>query len=416
MTDAEKGKATPLLAKWLVRVHGVGALSAAGMLVGIGMDYSDTKTDHLIKTEIYTRSVGFAHPCGALPPGGNATTFFAGCISEEKAVDNKFVLVPGETTEFVAVSPYMAILAALTFALIYHALLAINFGVKGYPITKFLEDKWKGKGGGRGAKYFKSTQASLKTLRTFRNVMVGVPLVWSIMCLVGVGDLWDYILIGGLHLGLFTLLAQWDRDPGPTRLFDAAGYATLAVISSWYIIAATSHEDDTLSDAVPSHFQLTLVSGFHTFYIFLYGLHLLFLRSAGIKFLGSIADGLEAIWDVQVDIGFAILNVGYLITIVVGVYANYKEISKAVFTPVYPDFVDDVDWYQRQDIITALTTTVVLVAVVTQTFAFKHLLGSTGEGSATATEDFGYVRSKYSVNAQPHEGEPILGLQYDDEA
>jgi len=420
MTDTDKGKATPLLAKWLVRTHGVGALSAFGLLLGIGLDYSDTKTDHLIKTEIYTRSVGFVHPCGALPPDGNATTYFSGCISKDTGVDNKFTLVPGTTTEFATVSPYMALLAALTFSLIYHALLAINFAVKGYPITTFLEDNLKGRGGGRGAKYFKSTQASLKTLRTFRNIMVGVPLVWSIMCLVGVGELWDYILIGGLHLGLFTLLAQWDRDPGPTRLFDAAGYATLAVISSWYVIAATNHEDDTLSAAVPSHFQLSLVSGVHTAYIFLYGLHLLFLRSAGIKFLGSITDGLEAIWDVQVDIGFAILNVGYLITTVFGVYANYKEISKAVFKPVYPDFVDDVDWYQRQDIATGVTTTVVLVAVVTQTFAFKYLLASTGifggEGSATAKEDYGYVRSKYSTNAQPHEGEPILGEQYDDEA
>lgn len=398
MADAGIGQPTPLLAKCLVSVHAAGALSALALFVGIVLDYSDTETDHLIKTEIYTRSVAFMHPCGA-----NASTFGDGCIKK-----NTFILVPGETESSFAVSPYPAVLAALTFALIYHAMLAINFSVRGYPITTFLEEKLKGVGGGgRGAKYFKNTQASLKTLRTFRNIMVGVPLVWSIMCLVGVGELWDYVLVGGLHLGLFTLLAQWDRDPGPTRLFDAAGYATLAVISSWYLIAATNHEDDTLSAAVPSHFQLTLVSGFHTAYIFLYGLHLLFLRSAGIKFLGSIADGLEAVWDVQVDIGFAILNVGYLITISHGVFANYKELSKAVFTPVYVDFFDDSDWYENQNIFTGVTTTVVVVALVTQTVAFRWVLGS----GARSAEEYGFVRSKFA-----HEQEmPVLGEKYEDD-
>ena len=403
MNDAEpapeKYDPTPLLAKRLGAVHAVGTISALILLVVISADYHGTEGDHLIKTEIYTRSVGFSHPCGALPPGGNATTYFAGCISKDAGIDNNFILVPGETTNHLRVSPYLGLLLPLTFSVIYHGLLVYNFWRTGTPVTKFFENV--------GSK-FVGVHESLKSLRYFRNVIVVGFLVWSIMCLVGVGNAWEYIITGGMHLGLFAMLAQWDRDQARLNWWGVGGYLTLATISSWYIFAATNHEDNTLSDAVPSHFQLALISGVHATYIFLYGLHLMFLRLTP----------LDKFWDVQVDIGFAILNVGYLITIVVGVYANYKEISKGVFERVYPDdFVDDMNWYDVQDIVTSVTSTVVLLAVLFNTFAAKRCLANrTGITATKAKDDYGYVRSKYSTNTQPHEGEPILGEQYAEEA
>jgi len=326
------------------------------------------------------------------------------------------VVVPGEVTLAwpETVTPVAFIIVACVVGLFYHGALAINFATSDSVIGTFVKDGLVTVTG--SAKYFGNVRAALKTLRYVHNVFIGIPLVWSIMALVGVGSFFDYILVASAHIGLFNSLAVWDRSGSSSQVFDALNYLVVGFFLCWYLFSAVNHEENALVDEQPKHGALVMIVVVHTVYLFLYAAHLVLLRAS----TSAVLDGLEMWWDVQVDIGYSILNVGYLLTVSVGVYANYKAICRAILEPVFPKgsatpYEDGTDWYNVQLITTSVASVLVLLMVVAQTRQFRKNVFDSGGTGKSAKDEFGYVKSKFSSNAQPHEGAPILGSEYNED-
>lgn len=398
---------TDSMRNMLAATHGVGSVVSLALLIVVSLDMNNLHEKHVLRTALYTKSSAFEHPCGEKPEGSD-DTFYADCI-HQGSLEQHFVITPGDPKLMwpETVTPTGFIIVACVVGLFYHGALAINFFTSNSVISSIKDGLVYATG---SSKYFGNVRASLKTLRYVHNVFIGIPLVWSIMALVGVGSFFDYILVAAAHLGLFNSLAVWDRSGANSQVFDALNYMLVGIFLCWYLFAAVNHEDNSLSDEVPKHGNLAMVVVVHSVYLFLYAAHLLLLRASA----SSILAGLEMIWDVQVDIGYSILNVGYLLTIAVGVFANYKAICKAILEPVYPKgatnaYEDDTEWYDVQLYVTITTTVVVLALIVMQTRQFRVLIGG-----KPAKQEFGYVKSKFSNNAQPHEGAPILGSEYND--
>ena len=406
---------TPRMRMMLATIHAAGSLVSLTLLIIVALDMHNLDDKHALHTELYTETSTFRHPCDGA--SGDKMVNYAGCMDgEDKGVKGHFVVVPGE--EKLAwpetVTPVSFIIVACVVGLFYHGALAVNFATSNSVIDNVKAGVVSATG---SAKYFSNVRAALKTLRYVHNVFIGIPLVWSIMALVGVGSFFDYILVASAHIGLFNSLAVWDRSGSSSQVFDALNYLVVGFFMCWYLFSAVNHEENALSEEVPKHGNLVMIVVVHTAYLFLYAAHLVLLRAA----TSSILAPFEMIWDVQVDIGYSILNVGYLLTVVVGVYANYKAICGAILKPVYPKdsttpYEDDTDWYNVQLITTILVSTLVLLLVVAQTRqARKYLSSIVGGTGGSAKDEFGYVKSKFSKNAQPHEGAPILGSEYNDD-